>query len=257
MSAWYVLAALGRYPVCPGSGQWVETTPLLTPVGTWRATSAAPRTQHAVSLQCPDSLRITPCPVFDDWRMQSDRDRMSDTSAQWEGRLRSQTVRHVEVKTSTDKKVTYLTQPAPQYTENGPEGMVDNILASTNYRIGGWQGWQQDMVAVVELDNVQSLRHIGLDCLEHMRSWIFFPASVRFEVSLDGQQWQPFGEARADQFPAVHARQEEMLRHEFAVRGSARAKFVKVTARNFGPLPAWHVSAGQQAWLFADEIIIK
>ena len=267
MSAWYVLAALGRYPVCPGSGQWVNTTPLLTAVGTWRATSAAPRTQsatsaaprtqHAVSLQCPDSLRITPCPVFDDWRMQSDRDRVSDTTAQRPGRLRSQAVRHVEVKTSTDKKVTYLTQPAPQYTENGPEGMVDNILASTNYRIGGWQGWQQDMVAVVELDNVQSLRHIGLDCLEHMRSWIFFPASVRFEVSLDGQQWQPFGEARAAQFPAVHARQEEMLRHEFAVRGSARAKFVRVTARNFGPLPAWHVSAGQQAWLFADEIIIK
>ena len=94
-------------------------------------------------------------------------------------------------------------------------------------------------------------------CPDPVRPCIFSPASVRFEVSLDGQQWQPFGEARAAQFPAVHARQEEMLRHEFAVRGSARAKFVRVTARNFGPLPAWHVSAGQQAWLFADEIIIK
>ena len=267
MSAWYVLAALGRYPVCPGSGQWVETTPLLTPVGTWRATSAAPRTQnttsaaprtqHAVSLQCPDSLRITPCPVFDDWRMQSDRDRMSDTSAQWEGRLRSQTVRHVEVKTSTDKKVTYLTQPAPQYTENGPEGMVDNILASTNYRIGGWQGWKEDMVAVVELDNVQTVRHIGLDCLEHMRSWIFFPSNVKMEVSLDGQQWRIFGEVSTTQFPTVHARQEEMVRHEFYADGNARAKYIKITASNFGLLPDWHVSAGQQAWLFADEIIIR
>ncbi len=314
MSAWYVLAALGRYPVCPGSGQWVETTPLLTTDAKFRPPTSdlRPPISDLRPPVCPDSLRITPCPICSDWRMQITPGRIdtfwvpgtSDFKlyhvdeedghlypwmnclaepddpwtvmyeipgmptpkitdftvymcAQQDGRLMSQPVPHRRVRSSTDKKVTYLTQPAPQYTENGPEGMVDNILASTNYRIGGWQGWQQDMVAVVELDNVQSLRHIGLDCLEHMRSWIFFPASVRFEVSLDGQQWQPFGEARAAQFPAVHARQEEMLRHEFAVRGSARAKFVRVTARNFGPLPAWHVSAGQQAWLFADEIIIK
>lgn len=28
MSAWYIFAAIGKYPICPGSGKWVETTPL-------------------------------------------------------------------------------------------------------------------------------------------------------------------------------------------------------------------------------------
>ena len=302
MSAWYVLASLGMYEVCPGSGQWVETKPLFS-VGTWRATSADTlRTRHAVSL--PDSLRITPCPVFDDWRMQMGKEKTYEVTAytdktvhfyypdnkgnmipiyncmaeernviqldifpnvkevdvtfaaQIDGLLMSQPVTQHLVRISTDKQVTYLTQPAPQYTENGPEGMVDGVYGSENYRIGGWQGWQGDMVAVVELEKVQNVKHVGLRCLENMRSWIFFPKGVKVEYSLDGENWQPYGEVKNTQFAAVHARQEESVTHTFSVNGNARAKYVKVTATNFGALPDWHVSAGEQAWIFADELEI-
>ena len=256
--------------------------------------------------QLQDSLRITPCPVFDDWRMQMKGEKTGEVkvytdkevrfyspfkkdgelkpvqdciegrrnvtsfavlpetkeadvtfAAQVEGRLMSQPVTQHLVRTSTDKHVTYLTQPAPQYTENGPEGMVDNIFGTTNYRIGGWQGWQEDMVATVELDKVQTIRSVGVDCLENMRSWVFFPKSVKVEYSLDGQKWQPYGEVENTQFAAVHARQEESVQHTFAVSGSAKAKYVKITVKNYGSLPQWHVSAGQQAWVFVDEIIVK
>ena len=253
MSAWYVLCALGMYEVCPGSGIWLRTEPIFKNDLDW-ALASDPLGEP---LCCPKEYRITPCPVFDDWRMQSTRDHVSDTSAQWEGRLPSQIVRHTEVRTSTDKHVSYLTQPAPQYTENGPEGMVDNIFASTNYRIGGWQGWQEDMVAVVELDQEQTVRHVALNCLENMRSWIFFPINVKMETSLDGKTWKTFGEVSTTQFPTEHYRQEESVTHTFCADGATRARYVKITATNFGALPDWHVSAGQQAWLFADEIIIK
>lgn len=254
MSAWYVLASLGCYEVCPGSGVWQHTKPIFKIEREVESPYAYVITEDV--LTCPDSLRITPCPVFEDWRMQSNRDKVSDTIAQWEGRLPSQKVSHKEVKTSTDKHVTYLTQPAPQYTENGPEGMVDNIYGNTNYRIGGWQGWQGDMVAIVELDKVKTVKHVGVHCLENMRSWIFFPKMVTVEYSLDGQQWQPYGEVKNTKFAAVHSRQEETETFTFTVNGSARAKYIKVTANNFGPLPAWHLSAGEQAWLFVDEIEI-
>ena len=255
MSAWYVLASLGMYEVCPGRGVWESTKPF------FEVKNKQWRTDAREGIHCcfalPDSLRITPCPVFSDWRMQSTRDKVTDTSAQWEGLLPSQTVRHIEVKVQTDKQVTYLTQPAPQYTENGPEGMVDRIYGNRNYRIGGWQGWQEDMVAVVELDKEQKVSAVGLDCLENMRSWIFFPKSIVFEYSTDGETWLPYGEVRNTQFPAIHPRQEESITHTFSVNGSARAKYIKITAKNFGPMPSWHISAGEQAWLFADEIIIK
>ena len=253
MSAWYVLASLGMYEVCPGSGFWVKTKPIfsLSDNSGWSDKSGR--------FTCPKEYRITPCPVFSDWRMQSKRDKVSDSSAQWEGRLRSQTVSHKEVKVSTDKHVTYLTQPAPQYTENGPEGMVDNIFGTTNYRIGGWQGWQGDMVAVMELDKEQKIAMVGLNCLENMRSWIFFPKSVKVEYSLDGEKWQPYGEVKNTTFEPIHSRQEENNTHFFGVIKikPVLAKYFRVTAKNFGPLPDWHVSAGQQAWIFVDEIIVK
>ena len=294
MSAWYVLAALGRYEVCPGSGIWVETTPIFTchfPLSTFRFPLST----------FPDSLRITPCPVFDDWRQQvtgsrqvslslpgySDAEILCDKNmicpdckdlfhpytepikvtgqdlgeyvvakAKVKGRLMSQTVTQKYSRVQTDLKVTYLTQPAPQYTENGPEGMVDGAHGNANYRIGGWQGWQEDMVAVVELEKVKTVKHVGASCLENMRSWIFFPKSVSVEYSLDGQIWKPYGEVKNTQFAPVHERQEESVVHCFAVNGSAQAKYLKITLHNYGLLPSWHISAGQQAWIFVDELEI-
>ena len=255
MSAWYVLSALGCYQVCPGSGVWVNTTPLL------HSDFAFANAPHFSPTPLPDSLRLTPCPVFADWRMQSTRDKVTDTSARWEGRLPSQLVRHIEVRTPTDKKCTYLTQPAPQYAEDGPQAMVDRLHGTANYRIGGWQGWQEDMVAVIELDKPQKISMVEVECLEQMRSWIFFPRAVEIEVSDDGQNWQPFGSVDNIQKsnPAVHARQEEANVQGFTVHNAmpTKARFVKVTARNFGALPDWHISAGEQAWLFVDEITIN
>ncbi len=307
MSAWYVLSSLGKYEVCPGNGVWETTKPIFKVSNEWKVGC---REGMVMSFALPDSLRITPCPVFDDWRMQmkgektgevkvyTDKkvrfyspfkkdgglmpvldcleDRHNVTSfvvlpeakeadvtfaAQVEGRLMSQPVTQHLVRTSTDKHVTYLTQPAPQYTENGPEGMVDNIYGTTNYRIGGWQGWQGDMVAVVELDQEQTVHLVGINCLENMRSWIFYPKSVKIEYSADGKNWKPYGTlgelVDAPGEKSAQQRQEESTTQLFAVKKTARVKYLKVTARNYGTLPDWHISVGEQAWLFADEIIIK
>ena len=294
MSAWYVLAALGRYEVCPGSGVWVETKPIFTlPTQVFRQS-------RIKGLSCPDSFRVTPCPVFDDWRQQVTESRqvsislpgypdaeilcdkniicpdcedhlrpykgpITVTGDMWEyavakakakDRLMSQVVMQKYSRVQTDMKVTYLTQPAPQYTENGPEGMVDGVYGNINYRIGGWQGWQGDMVAIVELDKVKNVKHVGARCLENMRSWIFFPKSVKVEYSLDGQTWKPYGEVMNTRFAPIHERQEECVAHIFAVNGSARVKYLKISLHNYGLLPDWHISAGQQAWLFVDELEI-
>ena len=34
-------------------------------------------------------------------------------------------------------------------------------------------------------------------------------------------------------------------------------RYYKVTAKNYGKLPAWHWSKGEPAWLFVDEILIE
>jgi hypothetical protein len=36
-----------------------------------------------------------------------------------------------------------------------------------------------------------------------------------------------------------------------------KIRYVKVLAENSGTLPAWHVSAGEQAYIFVDEMVVK
>ena len=55
---------------------------------------------------------------------------------------------------------------------------------------------------------------------------------------------------------SAQQRQEECTTQLFAVMKGVRAKYFKLTVENYGPLPDWHISAGEQAWVFADEIII-
>ena len=297
MSAWYVLASLGRYEICPGSGQWVETKPIFT--------CPFPIFNFQFSIfNLPDSLRITPCPVFDDWRQQVKGSRevsicvprypeaeilcdkniicpdcedifrpykgpIKVTGDTWEyavakaktqGRLMSQVVEQKYSRVQTDMKVTYLTPPAPQYTENGPEGMVDGVYGSTNYRIGGWQGWQGDMVAMVEFDKERSVSLVGVNCLENMRSWIFYPKGVKIEYSIDGDNWRLYGTVpelqEVPESDSAWQRQEESTTQLFAVVKKVRAKYLRLTVENYGKLPDWHLSAGEQAWLFMDEIVI-
>ena len=47
----------------------------------------------------------------------------------------------------------------PQYHAGGPEGLLDGILGTENWRKGDWQGYQsQDFEAVVDLQEVKIFR---------------------------------------------------------------------------------------------------
>ena len=78
--------------------------------------------------------------------------------------------------------------------------------------------------------------------------------------SADGKSWQSYGTlGELVEVPgekSAQQRQEECTTHLFAVKKSVRAKYFKITAENYGKLPDWHISAGEQAWLFADELVI-
>ena len=151
----------------------------------------------------------------------------------------------------------YLTKPDPQYSENGPQGLIDRLYGVTNYRIGGWQGWTGDMEVVVDLLQSKSLTSVGVDCLDNMRSWIFFPTKIDVSVSNNGINYTHWASVENTEFPAIRDRQEESVQHTFTCRGGyTTCRYVRIKATNYGKMPDWHISAGEQAWLFVDEIEI-
>ena len=152
-----------------------------------------------------------------------------------------------------DKTLAYLTQPNPQYFAGGNDGLIDGIRGKANWRVGNWQGIQGDFEAIIDLQENKDVKRVAVSCLEDVRAWIFFPSKVEVFISDDGEHYQPFGTANG----IGSEKSEEAKLHEFVVTGKSKGRYLKVKATNYGKLPDWHVSAGHQAWLFMDEIMVR
>ncbi len=156
------------------------------------------------------------------------------------------------VRYTRDKDLTYITKPDPQYFAGGDAGLIDNLRGKVNYRIGSWQGFTSDCEVVIDLRESKSISQVGAGCLEEQRAWIFYPVAVEVYVSNDGKDYKLFGKNNVNVTRTEGAHIQDLV-----VKGKAKARYVKIVIKNYGKLPEWHISAGQQSWLFVDEVWVK
>jgi len=258
MSAWYVLSALGRYPVCPG-----------TELG---SLTYVPKT-------------ITVNPVFD---MPSDRFRDSmSVSVKGEGRLfysidssvfvpyegpftvrescklrayavlggtRSFTTVSTVSRVRADRTVSVISTVSDQYTAGGAEALIDGIRGGLNWRTGGWQGYQmEDFCSVVDLLEQRTVSSVGAGFLQDQRSWIWMPQYVEFFASSDGVNYKRI--AHIDHLVDTTDETVRSLDFSSAV-DPLKARYIKVCAKQLGTIPQWHPGAGGKSFIFIDEIWI-
>lgn len=146
--------------------------------------------------------------------------------------------------------------PNPQYTAGGPDGIIDGIHGDKNWRKGDWQGYQsQDFVCVIDLGKETTISEIDAGFLQDTRSWIIFPTEVSASVSSDGKIYQYFQK----QVNTVPAKDEQVQVQNMVLKATSpvKARYIQLTALNFGKLPEWHQGAGGDAFIFVDEIGVK
>lgn len=144
----------------------------------------------------------------------------------------------------------------PQYHAGGPEGLLDGILGTENWRKGDWQGYQsQDFEAVVDLKEVKNVTEISARFLQDQRSWILMPTKVEYYISEDNVNFTYFGSVNNTLDPKLE--ENTILNFTSNETKDKKARYVKVIAKNFGKLPDWHQGAGGDAFIFVDEITIK
>ena len=144
----------------------------------------------------------------------------------------------------------------PQYHAGGPEGLIDGIHGTENWRKGDWQGYQsQDFEAVIDLQKVQMVRSFSANCLQDSRSWILMPTKVEYYASMDNVNFTLVGTTAN----SISPREYENKIQDFQLKLDKEiiAKYIKVKAYNFGKLPEWHQGVGGDAFIFIDEITIK
>ncbi|MCR4859984.1 MAG: GH92 family glycosyl hydrolase [Bacteroidales bacterium] len=258
MSAWYVLSALGRYPVCPG-----QTDDLITRIPKTLVTNPAFEVENTIFT---DSLQVAlsgegeiffrigegefrpyrgPFTVYEPCTMEA--------FAQ-AGERRSFTTRCTVHQIARDRDIEIRARYSRQYTAGGDEGLIDGRRGGLNWRTGGWQGYQDtDFEAVVDLRSVRSVRTVGAGFCQDARSWIWMPRWVEFSVSQDGKDFTPL--ARVEN--TVDERDYEIRIWNCEVPADVQARYVKVRAANIGTIPEWHPGAGSPGFIFIDEIWIK
>lgn len=170
------------------------------------------------------------------------------------GSLRSAVQSAAFFRLPEDRRVVLHSTYNRQYTANGPDGLIDGLHGTTNWRAGGWQGYQgEDFDGIVVLDKTKSVYRVTASFLEDQNAWIFYPTAVSFYASDDSVHWR-----------LVETVQTRKPDHETKVTTAAfstsrpvRAKYIRVKAKTFGPMPDWHEGRGEPTFIFVDEIAVS
>ncbi len=161
-------------------------------------------------------------------------------------------------KIDPNRSIDLKSEFANQYNAGGTNALIDGIRGGSDFRTGGWQGYQNtDLVAIVDLGRIMPIDDIKVSFLQDQGSWIFFPTTVECYVSTNPRIFykslpeQTFDNRSRDDKTSVKVA-------NFSMSGYS-ARYIKIVAKNLGDLPDWHLGApyNGKAWIFVDEIAIE
>lgn len=171
--------------------------------------------------------------------------------------IKSSTLSTEFFKIDPNISITLGTEYANQYSAGGNDALIDGIKGARDFRTGAWQGYSNTNVeATVSLGEAKDIHLIQVSFLQDQRSWIFFPTQVEVWVSKDGTNYRSLGQQKIES--AKKSEDIVMKTLEFKQSNTA-INFVKLEAKNLGPVPSWHLGHPYdgKAWIFVDEIEIK
>lgn len=159
------------------------------------------------------------------------------------------------VKRDNDWGIQLKTAYEPQYAAGGPDGLIDGLRGTENWRMGNWQGFQgQDVVAVIDMKKMQMIKQVKMRCLQDSRSWIIFPSYFTVELSDDGQQFREvFTWKQTEPMNDERVRIQQM-QADFEIQ---TVRYIRIIAKQFGVMPDWHEGAGGLSHIFTDEIEVE
>ncbi len=153
-----------------------------------------------------------------------------------------------------DIKLTLLSKYLPNYSDQGDNTLINGLRGKANWRLGNWQGYQgADLVAVIDMEKVRLVKQLTIGALQDTRSWIVFPQWVQYWVSDDGANYK----LAATVNTKVDIKDLTVQTQDFTAPLNLNARYIKIVAKQYGPLPDWHESKGQPSYIFADEIVVE
>lgn len=152
------------------------------------------------------------------------------------------------------RKLNLKSEYGKMYTGGGNNALIDGLRGGNSFIAGKWQGFQGDIDGDIDLGKSTKATRIGISCLQDVGAWIALPSKFEVEVSEDGVNWTKL-EAGASK---TDLKKDDKIKQTIWVTANGKSiRYIRFKAVSYGKLPEWHIGAGGQTWIFADEIIVE
>lgn len=151
--------------------------------------------------------------------------------------------------------INILSKATPPYTTNGKLALIDGIRGDVNWKKGEWNGYQgQNFEAIIDFKSPQQITQLSSTYLQDSKAWILMPKKVEYYASMNGKDFILL--KTVDN--TIDPKDEKVQIKDFSTEIlPTEARYIKVKAYYFGKLPEWHQEAGEEAYIFIDEISAK
>jgi beta-galactosidase len=164
-------------------------------------------------------------------------------------------VRQIRFSWATGCPVALAYPYSASHSGGGEGALVDGMEGQASVDDPAWQGFEgDDCDAVIDLGSPVTLHRLSTRFLQATRSWVFFPTSVEFSLSTDGEHYVRIGE---ETLPVAPHHEPVAIKTYSPAFTEVTARYVRVTAKNLRRCPDWHAGKGGKAWIFIDEVIAE
>ena len=151
--------------------------------------------------------------------------------------------------------VNYISSYSEFYESNHNYTLTDSKIGGLNFKDGNWQGFfGKDIECILDLQKKIPISLIQSNFYQYNNSWIFLPEYLEIHLSFDGENWEKLERKLSIESPKKRGHFIETISIKC---DNKNARYIKLIAKNRGPVPDWHEAAGSKSWLFIDEVIIK
>lgn len=157
----------------------------------------------------------------------------------------------VNITKSTGKKISFSTPPSKPYNYQSDFTLINGERGKIPRQNNQWNAWQgQDVEMTIDLLSVQEISHVMIGYMQDEDNWIHLPWKIIVEGSVNGRK-----------FKSLKTLNNEDIQQYNRFNGNVsfkkqKLRYIKITAVNRGKIPEGYPGAGEDSWLFFDEILI-
>lgn len=151
-------------------------------------------------------------------------------------------------------EIKYIVSPSSKYKAGGNKALIDG-KAGNIFNLNNWQGFEgSNMEFIIDLKKEIPVEEIELRFIKRYINWVFIPEEVSVSFSSDLNN---FEKTEKFYYKNLAEESDNFIKKFSLKRDKTKTRYIKITAKNIGICPDWHPGKGGNAWIFADEIIIR